>query len=182
MGHQRPRVAQPAEKSSPGVFTLWPCPERIPKRARPGILFPSKASMEEESPGWREMGECGGEGARAGPPFSEVEISPKWVEDAKIGGRGHGTGVFPGPGPARGSRLGGGGSSRALAEPPLRRLPLKGASARASAEGLRLSSKIGKNWEAARDQLLAAQTSPGASLPIACIRSPWQRRAAAADE
>lgn len=77
----------------------------------------------------------------------------------------YGAGGFPGPGSARGSRLGGGGSSRALAEPPLRRLPLKGASARASAEGLRLSSKIGKNWEAAGDKPLAAQTSPGASLP-----------------
>lgn len=74
-------------------------------------------------------------------------------------------GGFPGPVPVRDSRLGGGGSSQALAKPPLRQLPLKGASAHASAEGLRLSSKIGKNWEAAGDELRAAQTPPGASLP-----------------
>lgn len=92
------------------------------------------------------------------------------MEGAKIGGGmgGYDVGGCPGPGPeAQGSRLGGGDSSLALAKPPLRRLPLKGASARASAEGLRLSSKIGKNWEAAGDELRAAQTSPGASLPTA---------------
>lgn len=50
MGLQRPRVAPQAVKSSPGVFTLWPCPEKIPKRARPGILFPSKFPMEKEPP------------------------------------------------------------------------------------------------------------------------------------
>lgn len=69
---QRPWVAPRAVTFSPGVFTLWPCPERIPKRARPGILFPSKAPMEEESP--LLEGRRGGRGARAGPPFSMVEI------------------------------------------------------------------------------------------------------------
>lgn len=50
MGLQVLRVALPAVPSSPGVFCLWPGPERIPTRVRPGILFPSKAPMEEESP------------------------------------------------------------------------------------------------------------------------------------
>ena len=51
--------------------------------------------------GWREE-------ATAGPPFSKVGMSPKWVEGAKIGeGVGHGPGGFPGPGPgARGSGAG----------------------------------------------------------------------------
>ena len=53
-------------------------------------------------------GGAGGEEARAGPPFSKVGMSPKWVEGAKIGERvGHGPGGFPGPGPgARGSGVG----------------------------------------------------------------------------
>ena len=65
MGLQRPRVAQPAAKSSPGIFTQWPCPERILKRSRPGVLFPSKAPMEGESACWREM-ESGGAGLEGG--------------------------------------------------------------------------------------------------------------------
>ena len=56
----------------------------------------------------RGGGGAGGEEARAGPPFSKVGMSPKWVEGAKIGERvGHGPGGFPGPGPgARGSGVG----------------------------------------------------------------------------
>lgn len=80
MGLQRPRVAQPAAKSSPGIFTQWPCPERILKRSRPGVLFPSKAPMEGESACWREM-ESGGRGWRGGgkgrPSFLQGWNVPK---------------------------------------------------------------------------------------------------------
>lgn len=70
MGLQRPRVAQPAAKSSPGIFTQWPCPERILIRSRPGVFFPSKAPMEGESACWREMesGGAGREGRGKGRP------------------------------------------------------------------------------------------------------------------
>lgn len=71
-GLQGPMVAPRVVKSSPGVFTLWPCPERIPEGARPGISFLSKV--------WTEVSPIGGggrgRGARAGPPFSLVETSP----------------------------------------------------------------------------------------------------------
>lgn len=81
MGLQRPRVAQPAAKSSPGIFTQWPCPERIPKRSRPGVLFPSKAPMEGESVCWSEMVGWGGRGGRGGgkgrPAFLQGWNVPK---------------------------------------------------------------------------------------------------------
>lgn len=75
MDLQRPGVAPRLVTFSPGVFTLWPCPERIPKRARPGISFPSKSPIEEESA--LLEGGRGGRGARAGPPFSMVGIPLK---------------------------------------------------------------------------------------------------------
>lgn len=75
MGLQRPRVAQLAAKSSPGIFTQWPCPERILKRSRPGVLFPSKAPMEGESARWREM-ESGGGGAE-GRRQRQALLSPR---------------------------------------------------------------------------------------------------------
>lgn len=44
-GLQRPGVAQRAVKFSPDVFTLWPCPKRIPKRARPLHLVSFQGSF-----------------------------------------------------------------------------------------------------------------------------------------
>lgn len=70
MGLQRPRVAPPALRSSPGVLTLWPCPEKIPNALGLAACFLPSFLWKKSLPC------CGGRG-RAGPPFSTVKISPK---------------------------------------------------------------------------------------------------------
>lgn len=107
-----PRLNQEAEGRPEGLEVLtWRCPSVTlsvvgsPSTDRPGILFASKVSVRQ-SPLLRS----GGEGLRARPPLSKVEMSPTKVEGIQIGmGWGDGSGGLPRL--ARTLPLRGGGSS-----------------------------------------------------------------------